>query len=116
MDASLLIAILALFITTIGTAAAVAGLNDEGRARLVSWTKSAASQSYKIGAIGFVIVSLVNGSVGVYVWSIDTSTLTRRDVLTLILFLLNIGIGLAGIHHLIEQKKLTKEQKLPAED
>lgn len=89
---------------------AVAGLNDEGRARLMYWTKSAASRTYRLGSVAFVFLSLINGSLGVYVWGIDQTLLTRKEVLTLVLFLLNIGIGLAGINHLIELKNPAKNK------
>lgn len=101
---TLVISILALVITAIGSAAAVAGLNDEGRARFFAWSKTAATTTYKFGALCFVCVSLVNGATGVWLFSITPGDPSRRDILNLVLFLINIAIGLGGINRLIDLK------------
>lgn len=114
MDWSLLISLLALFITVVSTAATVAGLDNSGRARLAMWTKTAATRTYQIGAWVFPIISLINGAVGIWMFSIGADLPSRKDILNLVLFIMNVGIGLAGLHRMLEQRIAQKEAALQA--
>lgn len=102
MDLSLWLNFLSLVIAVLGTTAAVAGLNNEGRSRFLSWTKNAVTAVYKSFVVCFFIIALINGMAGVYLFSIEQGDPSRKDILNLVLFLVNIGIGLVGLKHLIE--------------
>lgn len=102
MDSTLFISILALIISCVGTVATVAGLNDESRSRFVNWSKYAFKRTYKVFAILFVLIAIINGAIGVFIFYINTSDPTRKDIINLVLFLINIWIGFSGINRLID--------------
>jgi len=104
MDWSLAISIFALLITAFTAAAKVADLTEDGRSRLLSWTRNAAVRSYTLFVWSFLLVALANGSLGVWLFSIAQDIPTRKDILSLVLFLINIAIGLGGINHMLNLK------------
>lgn len=114
MSIEILISILALLVAIVAAVAAVAGLTDEGRTRFTQWTKTAASKTYRVGRSLFLLLSLANGVVGVVFFGLDPTLPTRKDILTLLLFLINIGIGIFGLYRLLEQYVTSRAQR-PAE-
>lgn len=102
MDWNLGLNIVSLVIAAVGTTAAVAGLNNEGRNRFLSWTKNVVATVYKCFVVCFFIIALINGMAGVFLFYVEPGDPSRKDILNLVLFLVNIGIGLTGIKQLIE--------------
>ncbi|QTW17801.1 hypothetical protein [Comamonas kerstersii] len=102
MDWSLLISILALAVAIFAAAAKVADLTDDGRKRLSSWAKTAASRTYKVSLIGYFIIALLNGILGITLFGLAQDAPSRKDVLNLMLFILNVCIGLYGINQMID--------------
>lgn len=112
MSTELLISALALVVAVVAAAAAIAGLNDEGRARLMSWSKKAAGGVLRIGTIFYAVAAILNGAFGVAVFGLASTPPTRKDVLLLLLFLLNIYIGVAVFRKLpASEKKAQQESK-----
>lgn len=104
MSTELLISALALVVAVVAAAAAIAGLNDEGRARLMSWSKKAAGGVLRIGTIFYAVAAILNGALGVAVFGLASTPPTRKDVLLLLLFLLNIYIGVTVFRKLPPSK------------
>lgn len=65
----ILISILALLVALVAAAGSIAGLTDEGRARLARW----ASQTYRVGYTVFMGFSILNGAIGVILFALATT-------------------------------------------
>ena len=101
---------LGLAVAAIGCLATIAGLSDDGRARLARWTKSAANSGYRIARRVYMTVSLVNGLLGVLIFGIQTTPPTRKDILGLVLFLANIAIGVWLLNESANRVAAAREQ------
>ncbi|WP_053843940.1 hypothetical protein [Paracidovorax avenae] len=95
------------FTVTFGVVTAVvsiAGLTDDGRARLRKWTKATASRAGRIFLVVFAVGILLNGFLGIALFASDKSPLTRKDILWLMVYISNVCIGLWEIRGLGERQ------------
>lgn len=116
MNPEIIISVLALFVAAVAAVASIAGLTDEGRARLAGWTKTAASKTYRIGYVLFLLVSLINGIAGVVLFGLEPTPPSRKDILFLLMFLINIGIGAYGFYRMPDRYVTAKNQETEAQE
>lgn len=94
----------------IAAAAQIAGLKDEGRARLLNWARHTGRWLYRL----FLLVGIGNSILGIAAFGLSKSPLTRGDVLILVLHLFNFFmIGLFAISEAASRAKERRRLLVP---
>ncbi|RYE42624.1 MAG: hypothetical protein EOP24_31895 [Hyphomicrobiales bacterium] len=106
MTLEILISILALLLAAVGiivpAVTTISGINDEARDRLAKWTRALASKAARFFHFLFALVAVLNGTLGVAIFGFDRAPITRASVLQLVLFLVNVAIGLYAFNKLAD--------------
>lgn len=73
----------------VGAVAFIADMKDEGRSRLKRW----AVVSYRVAHFVYALTALVIGAAGIAIFYFYPEPATRRDIVHMLIFVLDIAIG-----------------------
>lgn len=100
MDLTTIISILGLLVAVLAVVVNLASLTEQGWAVIRRWGKRAARALHYL----YSTIALVNGSAGTLLFYFSSGMPTRKDVMGLVIFLLNIAIGIWQLHEAAESK------------
>jgi len=107
MDTTAVLSIIATVVAIVSLIVNIAKLNEDERTRLQSLGRTL----YSFFSWMFGFVALANGLLGTYLFYNGADLPTRKDIISLVLFLLNIVIGIGVLTAKLNHTSQTKQSK-----